>query len=127
MAFEVHPVDFANGLFGLSVVDVSVNGDYHFSNTCPWARHCAKHFTCMMVRYKDPVVPVPSELYLPPKQASPLFFLYSSPSAARGSSGQGEPQQPEKDLLLCSTYVSSANTPPSPSVNISSWFCLWQK
>lgn len=26
MAFEVHPVDFANVLFGLSVVDVSVNG-----------------------------------------------------------------------------------------------------
>ena len=51
------------------------------------------------MRYKDPAVPVPSELYLPPKQATPLFFLYSSPSAARGSSGQGEPQQPEKELL----------------------------
>lgn len=83
MAFAVHPVDFANVLSGLSVVDVSVNGDYHLLSICPRARHCAKHFTRMMVRYKDPVVPMPSGLYLPPGQATPLFFLYSSPQGSR--------------------------------------------
>lgn len=94
MAFELHPVDFANVLFGLSVVDVSVNGDYHFSNTCPRARHCAKHFTCVMVRYKGPVVPMPSGLCLPPEQATLLFFPTAPRRAAGGSGGQGEPQQP---------------------------------
>ena len=83
MAFELHPVDFANVLFGLSVADVGVNGDYHFSNTCPRARHCAKHFTCLMVRYKDPVVPTPAGLRLPPEQSTLLIFLYSSPQGSR--------------------------------------------
>lgn len=69
-------MSFFDSLF---VVDVNVNGDHYFLSTRAQARHCAKHFTCMMVTCKDPVAPVPSELYKQPKQATSLFFLYHSP------------------------------------------------
>lgn len=49
----------------------------------PWAGHCVKHFTCMMVKWKDRVAPVPSALYKQPKQAPSVFFLYNSPHSAQ--------------------------------------------
>lgn len=76
------------------------------------------------MRYKDPAVPVPSELYLPPKQATPSP---SSAPPAQHAAVVRVSHSNQRRSCPRSTYVSSANTPPYPSVNSSSWFCLWQR